>query len=177
MGFHIDYRGETKAAGINYVVTVKALSDEERLALQLAGATADGTVLAEGELSMPSGGMTPVARLLKQALDAVTKLDTSRAPRPANAYQPWTSEQDEEVRAAWLAASPRSPVTGLIRELAGSLQRSPTAIRARLPHVGCDPDVPGRELGDAAGELLTRYRQRQPDQEARALAAGETDQT
>ncbi|TDQ04899.1 hypothetical protein [Labedaea rhizosphaerae] len=172
MGFHIDYRGETKAAGINYVVTVKALSSEERLALYLAGATDDGKVLAEGELSMPPGGMTPVARLLKQALDAVTRLDSrGAAARPANAYQPWTAEQDEEVRAAWLAASPRSPATPLIRELAESLKRSPTAIRARLPHVGCDPDVPGRELGDSAGELLTRYRQPQPEEQPPATTS------
>ena len=164
MGFHIDYRGETKAAGINYVVTVKALSSEERLALHLAGATEDGKVLAEGELSMPPGGMTPVAKLLKQALDAVARLDSGRASRPANAYQPWTHDHDEEVRAAWLAASPRSPAITLIRELAEKLKRTPTAIRSRLPHVGCDPDVPGRELGDTAGELLTRYRQRQPDE-------------
>jgi hypothetical protein len=165
MGFHIDYRGETKAAGINYVVTVKALGSEERLALQLAGATEDGKVLAEGELTMPPGGMTSVARLLKQALDAVTRLDSGRSKRPSNAYQPWTTEQDEQVRAAWLAASPRSPAIALIRELAESLQRTPTAIRARLPHLGCDPDVPGRELGDSASELLSRYRQRKPDPE------------
>jgi hypothetical protein len=34
------------------------------------------------------------------------------------------------------------------------MQRSPTAIRARLARVGCDPDIPGRELSAAAATLL-----------------------
>lgn len=165
MGFHIDYRGETKAAGINYVVTVQGASTDERLDLRLAGATDDGAVLAEGALMLPTGSSTPVTRLLKQAFDAITRLDPgpARAGQPANAYQPWTSEQDDELRAAWLAAAPRGPATGLIRELAKARQRSVTSIRARLANLGCDPDVPGRELGEEAAELLNRKRKKAPD--------------
>ena len=160
MGFHIDYRGETKAAGINYVVTVEGLGTDERLDLRLAGTTADGAVLAEGVLTLPPGGMAPVRKLLKQALDAIGKLDPpARAARPGNANQPWTTEQDDKLREEWLAAPPETPAVQLIRELAEARQRTAAAIRARVVQVGCDPDLPGRPLGEAAAELLgPRYR-------------------
>src|ERR1044072_7532696 len=127
MGFHIDYRGETKAAGINYVVTVSGASTDERLDLHLAGATEDGAVLAEGALTLPTGSSTPVTRLLKQAFDAITKLESPRPARLANAYQPWTGEQDEELRAAWLAAAPGGGANGLSRELDKARQRAGSA--------------------------------------------------
>jgi hypothetical protein len=155
MGFHVDYRGETKAAGINYVVTVEGLGTDERLDLHLAGTTAEGAVLAEGTLRLPPGGMAPAAKLLKQALDAIGKLDPPKRPgRPVNANRPWTTEQDALLREEWLAATPVTPAAQIIRELAQTRQRSATAIRARLPHLGCDPDVPGRTLSDQAAELL-----------------------
>lgn len=159
MGFHIDYRGETKAAGISYVVTVEGFGTDERLDLRMAGTTAEGAVLAEGALTLPPGGMAPVAGLLKQALDAIGKLDPPAKPaRPGNANRRWTTEQDEQLREEWLAATPETPAVQFIRDLALARERSATAIRSRLPRLGCDPDVPGRPLGaDAAALLGPRY--------------------
>ena len=97
------------------------------------------------------GGAT-IGKLLSRVLGAHTRL-RGRPSRYANANQPWTDPLDAQLRTAWLTPTD-TPSPALIRSIADDMQRSPTAIRARLARVGCDPDVPGRELSPTAATLL-----------------------
>lgn len=70
--------------------------------------------------------------------------ELDRGDRPINAGQPWTGEQDAQLRDTWLASRP--PAAARISELAKAMGRSPGGIDSRLPRVGCDPSMPGRLL-------------------------------
>lgn len=122
------------------------------LVARLSGSDHSGALVAEGELRLPAEAGSAVGKVLSQVLDALAKLG-ARA-RPANADQPWTTDLDEELRAAWLAAEPGVPAADLIRTIALRMERSPTSIRSRLARVGCDPDVPGRSLSAEAAAVL-----------------------
>lgn len=56
------------------------------------------------------------------------------------AYERWTPEEEAELRA--LHASGRS-----VAEIAGELQRQPSAIRSRMGHLGIDQDDDGAGIG------------------------------
>ncbi|GAA3887873.1 hypothetical protein GCM10022243_60900 [Saccharothrix violaceirubra] len=123
--------------------------------VELTGVDRAGARVAEGVLRLPASGGGPVGKVLAQVLEALTRLGAPPTTRrPANANQPWTAERDEELRAAWLAADPGAAAGGLVREIAKRLERSASAIRARLAKVGCDPDVPGRVLSGQGAALL-----------------------
>ncbi|WP_156893277.1 hypothetical protein [Actinokineospora enzanensis] len=152
MGFNLEYT--SKRHDISYALTVTA-NDDGDLGLDLAGHDHTGTLVAEGALSLPPGGAAETARLLREALDAISHFEGRRARRfTGNANQRWTAEQDGALREAWLARPASAPAGEVIRALAGERLRSPAAIRARLPRVGCDPDVAGRLLTAATAELV-----------------------
>ncbi|WP_439663759.1 hypothetical protein ACSHWB_21360 [Lentzea sp. HUAS TT2] len=145
------FHNEIKLGEVNYRLSATTDSDES-MVLDLLGSLDSGEVVADGRLRLPVEGGTTIGKLLARVLSAHTRL-RSRPSRHANANQPWTESLDTELRTVWL--SPSAPGTpNLIRSLADDMQRSPTAIRARLARVGCDPDVPGRELSEAAAVLL-----------------------
>ncbi|MFD5826477.1 hypothetical protein [Lentzea sp. NPDC060358] len=142
---------ETKLGEINYRLSATTDS-EESLVLDLLGSLDSGEVVADGRLRLPVEGGTAVGRLVSRVLAAQTRL-RPRPSRHANANQPWTEALDAELRTAWLTAT-QDTAPALVRTLAVTMQRSTTAIRARVAKVGCDPDVPGRELSAEAATLL-----------------------
>ncbi len=145
------YHNETKLGEITYRLSATTDSDEA-LVLDLLGSRDSGEVIADGRLRLPVEGGATVGKLLSRVLGAHTRL-RGRPSRHANANQPWSELLDATLRTAWLTPTDQD-ASARIRILADEMQRSPTAIRARLPRVGCDPDVPDRELAPAAAVLL-----------------------
>ncbi|MGW6445411.1 hypothetical protein [Lentzea sp. NPDC055074] len=145
------FHNEIKLGEVNYRLSATTDSDES-MVLDLLGSLDSGEVIADGRLRLPVEGGVTIGKLLARVLSAHTRLRT-RPTRHANANQPWTEALDTDLRTAWLTPSDQSS-PALIRSLADEMERSPTAIRARLARVGCDPDVPGRELSAAAAVLL-----------------------
>ncbi|WP_394613369.1 hypothetical protein JNUCC0626_25905 [Lentzea sp. JNUCC 0626] len=145
------YHNETKLGEVSY--RLSATTDTtDAIVLDLLGSLDSGEVVADGRLRLPVEGGSTVGKLLARVLTAHTRLRT-RPSRHANANQPWTDTLDSELRTEWLTA-PEPDAAKLIRSIADDMARSATAIRARLARVGCDPDVPGRELSPAAATLL-----------------------
>lgn len=145
------YHNEIKLGDINYRLSTTVGSDES-LVLDLLGTTESDEVVADGRIRLPVEGGATVGKLLTRVLSAHTRL-RSRPSRHANANRPWTPSLDDELRKAWLQPGSEDALDR-INSLAKQMERSKTAIRARLPRVGCDPDVAGRELSDTAAALL-----------------------
>ncbi|TWP52557.1 hypothetical protein FKR81_09560 [Lentzea tibetensis] len=144
------YTSEIKLGDVTY--SLRATTEPSGMVLDLLGADPDGTVLADGRLRLPVEGGIAVGRLVGRVLDAHSRLGRGKR-QPANANQRWSDELDAVLRAEWLSGADGAAAER-IRAIARSMQRSPTAIRARLPRVGCDPDVPGRTLSADAAKLM-----------------------
>lgn len=71
--------------------------------------------------------------------DAEPAMHRAKRVHP-RAYERWTSEEEAELRA--LHASGRT-----VAEIAGELQRQPSAIRSRMSHLGIDQDDDGAGSG------------------------------
>ncbi|MGQ0839690.1 hypothetical protein [Actinokineospora sp.] len=154
MTFTMEYT--SKLRDITYALTIAA-QDGGDLGLDLVGADDAGSIVAEGTLRLPAGGATETAKLMQQALTAISTFEGRRVRRRVgNSHAPWTSEQDTALRVEWLTLATHTPATSAIRELAAARERSPAAIRARLARVGCDPDVAGRLLTQETAELVGR---------------------
>jgi hypothetical protein len=145
------YHHEAKLGDINYRLAV-TVDPEEFLVLDLLGTTESGDVVADGRVRLPVEGGGTVGRLVSRVLGAHMRL-RSRSNRHANANSPWTQALDDELREAWLQPGDEGAPERITR-LAKHMERSKTAIRARLARVGCDPDVVGRELSGTAAALL-----------------------
>ncbi|MDX8053772.1 hypothetical protein SK571_30760 [Lentzea sp. BCCO 10_0798] len=145
------FHNEITLGDINYRLAT-TVDSEESLVLDLLGTTESGEVVADGRLRLPVEGGGTVGKLLTRVLSAHARL-RSRPNRHANANRPWTQSLDDELREAWLQPGGGSALDR-IDSLAKHMERSKTAIRARLPRVGCDPDVVGRELSDTAAAVL-----------------------
>ena len=145
------FHNEIKLGEVNYRLSATTDSDES-MVLDLLGSLDSGEVIADGRLRLPVEGGATIGKLLSRVLGAHTRLRT-RPSRHRNANQPWTEALDHDLRTAWLTPTTEQ-APALIRTIAEIMERSATAIRARLPRVGCDPDVPGRELSPAAAVLL-----------------------
>ncbi|WP_156758499.1 hypothetical protein [Actinokineospora pegani] len=154
MTFTMEYT--STARDTTYTLTVTADADGA-LEIDLRGDDPAGSTVAEGTLALPPGGATEAARLLHQSLTAIAAFEGRRVRRSVgNANQRWTADADATLREAWLAHDPATPAVEVIRALATAHQRSPAAIRARLPRLGCDPDVTGRLLTESTASLLGR---------------------
>ncbi|MGI5502415.1 hypothetical protein [Lentzea sp. CA-135723] len=145
------YHNETKLGEVSYRLSATTDSTDA-MVLDLLGSLDSGEVVADGRLRLPVEGGATVGKLLARVLTAHTRL-RSRPSRHANANQPWTDPLDDTLRLTWLT-DPEPDAAKLIRSIADEMQRSATAIRARLARIGCDPDVPGRELSATAATLL-----------------------
>lgn len=149
------YENAVRIGSTTYQVVATADPD---LSVDLAGVDASGVLVAEGTIRLPADAGAKIGKLLAQVLEALSRLSTPSSPsardRPANANQPWTQELDDGLRADWLAAGAGTPTADLIRSIAKRLERSPTSIRSRLARVGCDPDVPGRELSSDGAQVF-----------------------
>lgn len=145
------FHNEIKFGNIDYRLSA-TVESEDSLVVDLLGTTESGEVVADGRLRLPVDGGNTIGKLLTRVFTAHTRMQV-RPVRYANATRPWTRELDEELREAWLQPGNRGAVER-INSLAERMQRSPTAIRARLAKVGCDPDVATRELSETAATLL-----------------------
>lgn len=145
------FHNEIKFGDVSYRLSV-TVDSEESLVLDLLGTTESGEVVADGRLRLPVEGGGTIGKTLTRVLSAHTRL-RSRPIRHANANQPWTEALDDELREAWMQPG-SATAQDRIRDLGKHMQRSPTAIRARLPRVGCDPDVPTRALSATAAATL-----------------------
>ena len=154
MAFTLEHT--STAQDITYTLRVTT-DDDGALAVKISGADAAGTPVAEGSLTLPPGGAMPCARLIHQSLSAISGFKTPRSKRSVgNANQRWTAEADAALREAWLSHPPTDAATAVIRELATAHERSPAAIRARLPRLSCDPDVVGRLLSEVTAPIVGR---------------------
>ncbi|WP_189055121.1 hypothetical protein [Longimycelium tulufanense] len=147
---HIHYNG-----GLCTVqVRGRGESADNRLDVEIFSADTEGQLTGEGHLSLPVGALVPAAQLLPQALTGIAqlhginvgKLPRTARGRPGNSFQPWTSELDERLRTAWMSGDELLSAYELTGRLATEFDRSRNAIRSRLARLGCDPDIPGREL-------------------------------
>lgn len=145
------YHNEIKLGEVNYLLSA-TMDSTDSLVLELLGTLDSGEVIADGRLRLPVEGGATVGKLLARVLSAHMRL-RGRPSRYANANQPWTESLDADLRTTWLTPTGELAQT-VIRSISDDMQRSPTAIRARLARVGCDPDIPGRELSAAAATLL-----------------------
>jgi hypothetical protein len=90
--------------------------------------TFDGGVLRawlEGELV----GELPLASVARVLLRGAESAVVRSREQHANAYQPWTQEHDDALRAAHAAGTP-------LKELAGTFGRRPSAVQSRLARLG-----------------------------------------
>jgi hypothetical protein len=154
----MDYRDEAQVGEYTYGVSAKTepAGDGElaSVAVEFTGADMDGRIVAEGNLLIALEGLADAGSFLLRTLDGLAALHGQRAPRrsaarsrsrPPNAGQPWTEEHGERLRERWMQ-SPATTGHELLGELAEEFGRTRGAVRAQLPRLGCDPDVPGRPL-------------------------------
>ena len=145
----IQFRAEQQTGEHTYAVEVRSQpespgqSANKRVTVELVGVQQDGTVIAEGGLVLPSTDLVAAGQLIEQSLHGLAvlhgngKATSKQRSSPANAGTPWTKEQDAQLRMQWLQGET------CIADLSNQLGRSRWAIRARLIHVGCDPDQVG----------------------------------
>lgn len=145
------FSNEIKLGDVHYRLSATTDSDES-LVLDLLGATETGEVVADGRLRLPIEGGAAIGKIVGRVLSAHARMQ-SRPNRHANANSPWTPALDEDLRATWMSPGDDT-AAARISAVAKEMQRSATAIRARLPRVGCDPDVVARELSPTAAAVL-----------------------
>jgi hypothetical protein len=146
------YMQELQKGSATYRFSISTDASGETV-LDLLGTTSDATVIADGRIRLPSSDGVEIGKTLGRALAAQSRL-TGGKPKAPNAGTPWSDELDEQLRTEWLNLTPTDNATKHLKELAATMQRTPTAIRARLPRVGCDPDIPGRQLSSSAASVF-----------------------
>jgi hypothetical protein len=152
------YMQELQKGSATYRFSISTDASGETV-LDLVGTTSDGGVVADGRIRLPSSDGIEIGKTLGRALSAQSRL-TGGKPKATNAGTPWSDELDEQLKTAWLELTPTDNATKHLKELATAMQRTPTAIRARLPRVGCDPDIPGRQLSLDAASVFGIQQQR-----------------
>jgi hypothetical protein len=149
------YENSVRIGSTTYQLVATA---DPALSVDLTGVDSSGALVAEGSVRLPADAGAKIGKLLAQVLEALGRLSgpavAGSQGRPANANQPWTADLDDGLRVEWLAESQDVQATDVIRVIAKRLGRSPTSIRSRLAKVGCDPDVPGRELSDQGAQVF-----------------------
>ena len=158
----VDYRAESRAGA--HVLDVAARSQADGvLHVELTVSDRVGELVGEGALRLPPEVLPPAERLLGQVLRGLSALHTLpaavppaaprlTAPRPVatgtppdparpNARRPWSSEEQDRLRAAWDAGEP-------VTAIAAAHGRSRNAIQSRLLKLGLitldHPESPAR---------------------------------
>ncbi|MFI9385270.1 hypothetical protein [Kutzneria sp. NPDC052558] len=139
----VQIRGEEEIGDRSYAVHVQ-MDTEVSVTVQLEAQLPDGAVVAEGSFILPVTDLVPAGQLIEATLRGLAtvrgggRMSSKSRPAPANAGTPWTPEQDEELRRLWTMGDRAIP------QLALDFARSRAAIKARLSHLGLDPDTPGQ---------------------------------
>lgn len=135
----VQIRGEESIGDRSYAVHVR-MDTEESVAVELEAQLPDGAVVAEGSFILPATDLVAAGQLIEATLRGLAtvrgggRVSSKSRPAPANAGTPWSTEQDDELRRLWTDG------TQTIAQLALAFGRSRAAIKARLSHVGLDPD-------------------------------------
>lgn len=150
----MDFHDEQRVGAHTYGITAGTVAVENGCApavrVRFTGSDAHGVVVSEGDLTITVDELADAGAFLGRTLAGLAAFH-GRRPRKApgaavHAGRPWSSEHGERLRARWLDGAAGTPASAVLAELAAELGRSTSAVRAQLPRVGCDPDVPGREL-------------------------------
>ncbi|WP_394617359.1 hypothetical protein JNUCC0626_48515 [Lentzea sp. JNUCC 0626] len=144
------YQNKARFGDVDYQLS--ATAEANGLVLDLLGTKDSGEVVADGRLRLPVQGGGEIGKLISRVLTAHARLQT-RPAQAAKANQPWSESLDGELRDAWMRTGDDGAAER-IRVLAKDMERSATAIRARLPRVGCDPDVVARELSSVGAAIV-----------------------
>ncbi|MGA6165146.1 helix-turn-helix domain containing protein [Amycolatopsis magusensis] len=139
------HRTQIRTETGTYTVEAASLpeADPPRVVVDVNATGPQGEPVADGRLELDPTAAATLATVLSRALRSAGALGRSGArrpgPRPAQQGQPWSAEQDADLERRWLAGEP-------VEAIAADFGRSPGSIRARLPRVGCDPEVRGAHL-------------------------------
>ncbi len=157
----MDYRNEISVGEHHYAIRAKGESGEggefAMVTLEFTGADTDGRVIGEGNIQFAVEALDTASRLLVQTLDGMAALHgrggrgrtRPSRPLPPNAGKPWSAEHGEQLCDQWLRSSAAMSAKDVTDDLARQFGRTRSAIRAQLARLGCDPDVPGRQLAAA----------------------------
>jgi hypothetical protein len=135
----VQIRGEESIGDRSYAVHVRMDTDVS-VTVDLEAQLPDGTVVAEGSFILPVTDLVAAGQLIEATLRGLAtvrgggRISSKSRPAPANAGTPWSAEQDEELRRLWTEG------TRTIAQLGLDFGRSRAAIKARLSHIGLDPD-------------------------------------
>ena len=139
----VQLRGEESIGDRSYAVHVR-MDTELSVTVELEAQLPDGSVVAEGSFILPVTDLVAAGQLIEATLRGLAtvrgggRMSSKSRPAPVNAGTPWSPEQDDELRRLWTDGVRPVP------ELADQFGRSRAAIKARLSHLGLDPDNPGR---------------------------------
>ncbi|WP_020672026.1 hypothetical protein [Amycolatopsis nigrescens] len=144
-----EQRTELRVGAHTFRIAVAALRGEEhedgtaRISVQVGAAGPEGEPVADGRLEVDTAAAAMLGTVLSEVLRQHSVLSEPGRRRPprraARQGQPWTEEMDAELERRWLAGEG-------VPEVAEHFERTPGAIRSRLPRVGCDPERPGHYL-------------------------------
>jgi hypothetical protein len=148
------YHKELPVDDTQYMFT--AVDHEQTVLLDIATQAADASEpVSIGQLAIPIEHLPALVRALPGVARDLIQAFASRRPRPAasaaytqhvaavrrchpNAYQPWTDDQDQQLRARFNPDA--TPLTRHLDALAGVFGRQPSAIHARLVKLNLLPD-------------------------------------
>jgi hypothetical protein len=137
----VQIRGEEEIGDRSYAVHVQ-MDTEVSVTVELEAQLPNGTVVAEGSFILPVTDLVAAGQLIEATLRGLAtvrgggRMSSKSRPAPANAGTPWSPEQDDELRRLWTEGGRTIP------QLALDFGRSRAAIKARLSHLGLDPDTP-----------------------------------
>lgn len=142
-----EHRTHFRKGPNSYTLEVTSTEDDEsggrRLSVRLGVVDADGRAIAQGQLEVDDDELTAVADVLTDELLAAAGQPKRSRWRyrepPANTGRPWTGELDAELEKRWIAGED-------VQGIADHFGRTQSAIRRRLPLIGCDPYTPGAYL-------------------------------
>ncbi|HJQ46287.1 MAG TPA: helix-turn-helix domain containing protein [Amycolatopsis sp.] len=141
-----EHRSKVRSGDTMFSIEVTTLpgGDQlDRLIVTVGGEGPQGELVADGHLEVASASAGPLASVLAATLKQQGAMAAPAArrsrDRPPQQGKPWSLQLDAELERRWIEGAS-------VEEIAVHFERSPGAIRARLPRVGCDPERPGGYL-------------------------------
>lgn len=161
-----EHRTQVRIDANTFSVKVFVTADEtrgdarRRISVDIGAFGPDGEAVAGGNFEVDAELVATLTAVLsdtlrQRSLSVSRTGQNSKASAPRGGH-PWTDEHDVALERKWIEGEG-------VANLAAYFERTPGAIRARLPRVGCDPENPGEYLPQPPS-------QRRPDQEDVSLA-------
>ena len=144
-----EHRTQVRIDSNTFSVKVFVTADEakgksrRRISVDIGAVGPEGESVAGGSFEVDAELVSTLTAVLSDTLRQ-RSLSGGRANQAAKAGaprggHPWTEEHDVELERRWIEGES-------VAKLAAYFERTPGAIRARLPRVGCDPENPGEYL-------------------------------